>query len=257
MSARVSWISLTPVKALALEQVEQVELREDGLRGDRRFYLVDENDRLVNDTGKNGPLQTVHGLYDEEADVLSMRLPDGTEVRAEVERGAELTTIFHGHPLPARLAPGPWDAALSDLIGKELRLVAPAYGAADRGRSGAASLLGTASLHALAGVLGVDEVDARRFRMSFGVEGIAAHEEDSWIGRRVQIGAAVVVPQGHIGRCVITTQDPATGRTDLDTLKALAAYRGELETTEPLPFGIYAAVAEPGLVRLGDAVAVL
>ena len=45
-----------------------------------------------------------------------------------------------------------------------------------------------------------------------------------------------------------------TGEPDLDTLKALAAYRREVETTEPLPFGVYAAVAQPGRVRVGDPV---
>jgi uncharacterized protein YcbX len=52
----------------------------------------------------------------------------------------------------------------------------------------------------------------------------------------------------------VTTQNPETGAPDLDTLKALAAYRQDVETTEPLPFGVYAAVAEPGRVRLGDPV---
>jgi hypothetical protein len=32
------------------------------------------------------------------------------------------------------------------------------------------------------------------------------------------------------------------------------AYRGEIESTEPLPFGVHAAVAEVGRVRLGDPV---
>jgi hypothetical protein len=40
-------------------------------------------------------------------------------------------------------------------------------------------------------------------------------------------------------------------------LKALARYRSEVPTTEPLPFGIHAAVAEPGRVKLGDPVAAL
>jgi hypothetical protein len=40
-------------------------------------------------------------------------------------------------------------------------------------------------------------------------------------------------------------------------LKALAAYRRDVRATEPLPFGVYAAVAEPGRVRLGDPVALL
>jgi uncharacterized protein YcbX len=52
----------------------------------------------------------------------------------------------------------------------------------------------------------------------------------------------------------VTTQNPDSGAPDLDTLKALARYRGEVETTEPLPFGVYAAVAQPGRVRLGDTV---
>jgi uncharacterized protein YcbX len=70
----------------------------------------------------------------------------------------------------------------------------------------------------------------------------------------VRIGEAVVIPQGHVGRCVITTQNPDTGQTDLDTLKGLASYRSSVDSTEPLPFGIHAAVAEPGRVRVGDAV---
>jgi uncharacterized protein YcbX len=90
--------------------------------------------------------------------------------------------------------------------------------------------------------------------MNFGVEGLEAHEEDTWIGRRVQVGDAVVIPHGNVGRCVITTQNPDTAISDLDTLKGLAAYRRDVETTEPLPFGVHAAVAQPGRVRVGDPV---
>jgi uncharacterized protein YcbX len=149
---------------------------------------------------------------------------------------------------------GPWSEALSDFTGRELRLVRADTPATDRRRSGAATLLGTGSLRAMARLLGVQDVDGRRFRMNFGVDGLAEHEEDEWLGRRVRIGQAVVVPQGNVGRCAVTTQNPETGAPDLDTLKALAAYRQDLQTTEPLPFGVYAAVAEPGRVRLGDPV---
>jgi uncharacterized protein YcbX len=90
--------------------------------------------------------------------------------------------------------------------------------------------------------------------MNFGIDGLAEHQEDEWLGRRVRLGEAVVVPQGNVGRCAVTTQNPDTGAPDLDTLKALAAYRGVIETTEPLPFGVYAAVAQPGRVRVGDPV---
>jgi uncharacterized protein YcbX len=254
VTPRISWISLTPVKALAMEQVDEVELREDGLQGDRRFFLVDDNNRLVNDMGKHGPLQLVRAEYDAAAERLTLHLVDGTVVAGEVNRGEQLVTSFHRVPKPVRRVAGPWDEALSEVAGESVRLVAPEFGGADRGRSGAASLLAEASLAAIALELGVDAVDHRRFRMNFGIDGLAAHGEDTWIGRRVQIGDAVVVPTGNVGRCAITTQNPETGKPDLDPLKALARYRGDLPTTEPLPFGVHASVAEPGRVRVGDAV---
>ena len=256
MNGRVSWISLTPVKATMLHLVDEADLLESGVQGDRRFYFVTERGRLVSNKD-HGPLQLVRAEYDADADALTLRFPDGGVVDGEVGRGGEIETTFHKRPRMAREVVGPWADAVSELIGRQVRLVEPEWPAPDRGRGGAATLLAAASLGRLARQLGVDGIDGRRFRMNFGVEGIDAHEEDGWRGRRVQVGEAVVIPQGHVGRCVITTQTPDTGCTDLDTLKGLAAYRSGIESTEPLPFGIHAAVAEPGLVRVGDAVAPL
>ena len=123
--------------------------------------------------------------------------------------------------------------------------------------AGAVSLQSVASLEALAREAGVGTViDGRRFRMTFTVAGAAEHAEDSWIGRRVRIGSAVVVPEGNIGRCAVTTHDPSTGVANLEMLKVIARYRGDLPTTEPLPFGIHARVVEPGSVSVGDEVVV-
>ena len=66
------------------------------------------------------------------------------------------------------------------------------------------------------------------------------------MGHRVRVGDALLSVAGNIGRCVVTTRDPESGEVTLPTLKLLANYRGEVETTEPLPFGIYATVIEPG-----------
>jgi hypothetical protein len=256
MTARVAWLSFTPVKATRLHLVDEVELLETGLRGDRRFYLVSETGRLVNDK-EHGPLQLVESQYDELGDELSLRLPDGEEIAGAVRRGEAIETSFHRRPRTARLVEGPWAEALSDYAGRPLRVVEGERPAPDRGRSGAATLLGTSSLARLAEELGVESVDPRRFRMNIGVEGLDAHAEEAWRGRRVRVGEAVVIPQGNVGRCAVTTQNPGTGVPDLDTLKALAAYRSDVETTEPLPFGAHAAVVQPGRIRLGDDVAAL
>jgi uncharacterized protein YcbX len=256
MSARVAWISRTPVKAFALEHLPEAELGEGGVEGDRLFYLVGEAGRLI--SNKDFPaFQLIHASYDDDSETLTFTLADGRDVSGTVERGAEVQTTFHKRPRSARLVLGPWSDVLSGLAGEPLRLVEPSSPATDRGRNGAATLLATSSLGALGDVLGVEAVDGRRFRMNFGVEGLVPHEEDTWLGRRVQVGDAVVIPHGNVGRCVITTQNPDTAISDLDTLKGLAAYRRDLETTEPLPFGVHAAVATPGRVRVGDPVALI
>jgi MOSC domain-containing protein len=252
--ATVAWISVTPVKGLALRQLETCELTELGVAGDREFFLVDENDRLVNSKGL-GALQQIVARFEHET--LALDFPDGTTVAQQVGLDGSLDAQFWGVAVPVRVVDGPWSEAISVFAGRTLRLVRAPGPATDRMRSGAATLLGTASLEAMARVFGIDAVDGRRFRMNFGIDGLEEHEEDGWLGRRVRLGEAVVVPQGNVGRCAVTTQNPETGTPDLDTLKALAAYRREVDSTEPLPFGVHAAVAEAGRVELGDPVELL
>ena len=120
------------------------------------------------------------------------------------------------------------------------------------------SLISRASLARLGDARDGDcrPIDVRRFRMLIEIDGVEAHAEDRWVGREVRLGAAKVEFKGHVGRCVITTRDPDTGEVDLPTLKMLGSYRLDLDTTEPLPFGIYGRVLEPGTVtggRRGDA----
>ena len=253
MSGRVAWISVSPVKGLALGQVEDCQLTEAGVVGDRLFFLVDETGRLVNSKGL-GALQQIVPSYDDEQGLLELAFPDGTTVAEQVRTNGALDAQFWGAAVPVHVVEGPWSEAISDFAGRRLRLVKPPGPAPDRMRGGAATLLGTGSLRAMARTLGVDEVDGRRFRMNFGVDGLGEHEEDEWLGRRVRLGEAVVVPQGNVGRCAVTTQNPETGEPDLDTLKTLAAYRRGVDATEPLPFGVHAAVAAAGQVRLGDPV---
>lgn len=257
MNGTIATLSCAPVKGLGLELVDELELTASGPRGDRQFFLVDENGRLVNSKGL-GVLQQARARYDAAARTLELALPGGEVVGGEVSLDGVVETNFWGSQRPAQRVSGPWSDALSDLAGRRLQLVESVDGAAvDRGPDAAATLVSTASLGALAAELSVRAVDRRRFRMHLYVDGVPAHAEDGWLGRRVRVGGAVVVPRGNVGRCAVTTQNPDTGRPDLDTLKALARYRGGVQTTEPLPFGVYAAVAEPGLVRVGDAVEVV
>lgn len=257
MEGRVVRISIAPVKALALVHPEEVQLDVGGVAGDRRFWLVDAEGRLVN--GKeHAPLQRVRPTWDEATRRLALAFPDGAVVEGVVEPGEPVAATLYGEPHPSRRVPGPWEEALSAYAREPLTLLWSERGAPDRvDRGGVATIVSRGSLERLREEAGVDgPVDGRRFRMLFEIDGVGAHEEDAWIGARVEVGAAVVAPLGDVGRCVVTTRDPDTAVRDLDTLGVLAAYRRE-GRAEPLPFGVYAAVAVPGRVRVGDPVRAL
>ena len=251
---RVAWIATAPVKGLRLALRDEAVLERSGIAGDRAYYLVDAEGRLTNAKRAGGLLRASAEMN---GAGLRVDLPDGSTVEAEVELGEAVETSFYGRPVQGRVVHGPWAEALTALAGLPLTLVrADESGAGlDRGAGAAASIVSTAALDALAHAAGVDgPVDGRRFRMNLGIDGIAAHEEDAWLGRRVAVGEAVLVPRGNVGRCRVTCLDPEMGVRDLETLDVIDEYRAGVVTTEPLPFGVWCEVVEPGRVAVGDVV---
>jgi uncharacterized protein YcbX len=255
MTVVVSGLATTAVKGTRLRAVDEISLASAGARGNRRFYLIDGRDRMQ--SSKNlGGLTSVVADYSESDDMLKLTFPNGRVVDARVQRGPTIATRFYSSSIDGRLVDGPWSAVLSELLGQPLRLI-ESEGAVDRGQLGGASLISRASLARLARAAGEQQVDSRRFRMLIEVDGIGPHAEDAWVGRSVRIGQAVVRFGGHVGRCLITSRHPDSGQIDLPTLEILGGYRGDIQATEPLPFGIYGEVLEPGTVRVGDPASLL
>jgi uncharacterized protein YcbX len=257
MTAHVAWLHVAPIKGLAIEERHSVYLRSHGVDDDRRYCIVDAGGRVLN--AKRVPrFVAIRPTLDDAGRRLDLLMPDGTHVSGEVGLGDPLEISMHGGKAPGHEVVGPWSARLSAEAGRPVRLVRldRAGEGVDRAVDGAgATLLGVESLRAIADAAGVPgPVDPRRFRMLIGVAGVGAHAEDEWIGREVRVGEAVIVPTGNVGRCAVTTIDPVTGVADLDTLKALARYRGDEVTSEPLPFGVWARVTTPGMIALGDEV---
>jgi len=255
---RVSAISIAPVKGLRVARVPRAIVEPDGLRGDRRLYLIDTRGRLVN--GKHyGGLHQVRSVIGEDEE-LELSFPGGVRVSGPLLLGPELQARFYSRSRQVREVDGPFAQALSAHVGAPLRLVAAADGSSsiDRAGEGAVSLVSSASLAALAALAGREELDPRRFRMGIEISGSEPFEEDEWIGRRVRVGGATIRPAGNIGRCIVTSRDPDTGEVDVPTLDLLRELRGEhADTTEPLAMGIHAAVLVPGPVAVGDAVEIV
>ena len=254
MNAHVTAVQIAPVKGLRILERDAVELGRRGVHEDRRFFLIDADGQMLN--GKRlGSLQAVVADYSDAERSLSLRFPDETVVTGVVESGGRIEARFFSTKVAAVELVGPWSAALSAHLGQPVRLVEGQWGAVDRGAEGTMTLISRATLERVTQAARLDRpVDARRFRMLFQIDGAGAHEEDDWLGRALRIGAATVIPRGHVGRCMVTKLDPDSGIRDLETLDAIASYRSGVATTEPLACGVYGTVLEPGTVRVGDAV---
>jgi len=249
--ARVVRINVAPVKSLGLVHPEEIELDARGLAGNRRFWLVDESRRLVNNK-RRGQLVRIRPEWNEQTRELALTFPDGTRVAGVVELGPQPFEVeMYGYPLASRRVLGPWEDAISEYAGERLTLLWADEGAPDRLHAGTVTLVSRESLKRLAEEAGEDDLDGRRFRMLVEIEGVDPHKEDAWQGTHVRVGDATIRVNGDVGRCAVTTHDPDTGVPTVDTLKALARYRRE-GRKEPLPFGVYGSVVVPGRVRVGD-----
>jgi hypothetical protein len=119
--------------------------------------------------------------------------------------------------------------------------------------AGRITLHGRGSLEAVQAAVG-NEVSELRFRSNIAVDGSTAWEEQSWVGRKVRIGALefdVVKPKT---RCLAIHANPTTGQRDLAILPTLTQKLGQENPTFAvaiLPSGA------GGQIRIGDGVSLL
>jgi uncharacterized protein YcbX len=250
---RVARISVSPVKGFRLAHPDEVELRPDGVEGNRRFLLVDADGQRLRGSLTPWPV-TIRAEYDADAERLRMHFADGTTVEGDaVADGEAIHSISGTIDVTGRIVDGPWAEHLTRLAGKPVRLAR-----ADRtgaGMNAPVTLVSDGSLARLVREAGREAVDSRRFRLLFELDGCDEHEEDTWDGRTFAVGTAVVRVGGPVDRCAVTTRDPDSGERDLDTLRLLKDYRGQRESDGAVLFGVYASVERPGVVRVGDAFA--
>lgn len=248
---RVVRFSIAPVRSLGLQHPAKIELTETGVVEDRRFFLRDESNRLV-DQLVVGSLVRIRSETDADGRRLRLEFPDGTIVEDDVVLGEAVETPIYGRTGVGRVVDGPWAAALSTYCGRHVEVIRCDHPGGTR-RGNPASLVTDGTLRELAEHAGVATVDGRRFRMLIELEDGAPREEDTWIGHRIAIGDAVLEVTKPVARCAITTHDPDTGERDLDTLRTIIGYHG-LRDGKHVDLGVLADVVEPGRVRLGDAV---
>lgn len=248
----VARLSTTPVKGLVLRHPDSIDLTTQGAAGDRLFYLVDDEGGLQSCT-RNPGLFGLSAAYDQGTHRLEVGRGDEVLHSGVVEAAATVDTDMWGlRTLAGDLVADPaWSSFFSDVVGRAVQLVRARGSAFD---VQPVTLLGAASVRELESRAGLAEIDSRRFRMLIEFDGGDPHVEDSWAGRLLQVGGAVLRAGGPVKRCVATTRDPDSGAVDLQTLRMITAYRGRQQSVLGLGanFGVYAEVVEPGPVSVGD-----
>lgn len=244
----VTTLRVAPVKGLASVIRDEVWLDAAGVAEDRRVLLLDDDGAVITLRSHPRLVRIVPDL-DLAGGVLSVTMPDGTVAASELaDAGTLLHTSLYGKQRAGHELPGDVADALTSAAGERVRvMVADTTGVG--WDEGPVSLLGSSSAAALGG----PDADAARYRMLVEIDGTQPYEEDTWVGRDVALGDAVVHVTQQLGRCVIITHSPVTGEKDWDGLGALARERGPGQ----LCLGVIAAVTRPGAVRVGSPVRAL
>lgn len=215
-----------PVKSMAGEGLESVEVDWRGLVGDREWAVYDEEGRLASGkrTNRFRRMDEVFALAARtEGDRVEVVLPDGRVVVA---------------------GEGAADLALSDHFGEDVEL-APESDIAHQD-AGQVSLVGTATLRELGALCGLEEpVDARHLRANLVVETTEPFEEEALLGREVRAGGVVLRMVERIERCRMVDLE----QVGLPALEGLLKVVG---AERDLCAGVYANVVQPGVLRKGD-----
>lgn len=217
-----------PVKAMAPESLEEVEVSWHGLAGDRRWAFVRPG--LV---GSGFPWLTIRERPDMVGylpSFLEPGRPDASPTVVRTPSGQDLQVT---------------DPALATELGDGVQLIRQNRGVFD---SMPLSLITTQSVASLGAVVGAG-LDARRFRPNLMIEatGDATSPEDAWIGSVLRIGTMRMRVDQRDSRCVVVNVDPATQERDPAVLQAIARERDAC-------VGVYGSTVEPGRVGVGDPV---
>ena len=214
-----------PVKSMAEESLDAVDVSWHGLAGDRRWAFVQDG------MPRSGfPWLTIRELpamrhylpFFAEPD-----RPDASRTMVHTPSGADLEVI---------------DPALACELGTGVRVIKQNIGVFD---TLPLSLISTQAIANL-GAWVEPTLTPERFRPNLLIEasGDDPFPEDGWVGSVLRIGELQMRVDQRDARCVMINIDPDTDEKDPDVLRTVARER---DTS----LGVYGATVTPGTVAVG------
>jgi len=235
---RVSELWRYPVKSLQGEQVDSVAVTADGLEGDRRFAIYDVETGFGLTARRVPELLFASARWQDDG-MVEITLPDGSRPRDD-----DALSAWLGRPVALRSIEADVDRRYENPavdfergVEHEWAPFQGAPGAFHDSPDARVSLVSTAT---------IGSWDRRRFRSNVLLDG---EGEDSLVGSQITLGEAVLDVGMRIERCVMTVRPQPGGlERDLSVLRTIARERDAC-------LAVGALVAQPGVVRVGDALA--
>lgn len=233
----ISQLYIYPIKSLGAVSLTEAVVEQEGLRGDRRFMLVDDQGKFI--TQRTRPELTRFTLEESASGFL---VKDSAtklikELVWEPALGDLISVEIWDDQLLAREVLGGWSDWFSTALSQQVRLVRisddnPRVMASKyqtdlaKNTSFADSLplllVSSGSYASLQERL-IEPVDPLRFRPNIVVSASNPFIEDKWA--EVRLGEVSLSGAKPCARCSLIDVDPRTGESDKKTLKALATFR--------------------------------
>ncbi len=243
-----------PVKSLQGHEVQQIEVGESGVVGDRQWGFMDTTTNKLMSAKRFSALLGAVGHEDH------VELPGGQTVRLNDPEAAATLSSWLGTDLTVVRPNDVADAAYQMTFdppnddAEYVDIPTPTGTFLDLA---AVHIVSTATLAHCRAQRPELDWDVRRFRPNILVElddAAAGFTEDQWVGRRLQVGDAVLQVLMPTVRCAMPLRAQPGG---LARQPSMFGAMSELNTDNPNHLGIYLDVVQPGAVRAGNPVELL
>lgn len=240
-----------PVKGLSGEQLSQVPLiAGESLPFDRTYAIAQGTAQFDPDNPQWLPKTNFLMLMRHErlAQLQTHFDPETTQLRI-LRDGRQVASGRLNDPVGRKLIEQFFAAFCQEEVRGNPHVVsAPGHIFADT-KSKVVSIIGLASIQDLERVMRA-EVHPLRFRANIYVATTHPWEEFEWIDRNITIGSVKLRATKRIDRCPATEVNPVTAQRDQRIPKTLMTAFGHVD------MGIYAEVADGGIISTGDSVIV-
>ena len=269
MSLSLASIHLYPIKSLGGFEVAQARLTDRGLQHDRRWMLVDEDDRFVSQR-EIATMACLHCTpHDYGFRVTDIRSGATLDMPWQFAEGAECSVIVWDDRMTALEADGSFSAWFCERLGRTLRLVympERSERAVDRTYAEGITSFSDGFPYLIISQASLDDLNDRiphteripmdRFRPNLVIAGGSAFQEDGW--ERITIDGVNFELVKPCSRCMITTTDQRSGERSKEPLRTLAKYRSGLSVARngKVDFGMNAMAEHKGVITKNGVVTI-